>query len=104
MGEYIFSGNGPLHNLYSFLCLSLPTRGTPHLYRNTDAPRLYRNTFFLLFARHKTFLGTVETRRAACRQQIATGKKKHLFLEQAKKHAACHTKRGRIVFAALSAP
>ena len=34
-----------------FLCLSLPTRGTPRLYRNTDAPRLYGNTFFgCLFA------------------------------------------------------
>jgi hypothetical protein len=39
-----------------FLCLSLPTRGTPRLYENTDAPRLYRNTFFLLSAHHKTFL------------------------------------------------
>jgi len=27
----------------SFWCLSLPTRGTPRLYRNTDAPRLYKN-------------------------------------------------------------
>ena len=29
-----------------FWCLSLPTRGTPRLYRNTDAPRLYKNTIF----------------------------------------------------------
>ena len=38
-------------NFCFFLCLSLPTRGTPRLYRNTDAPRLYGNTFFgCLFA------------------------------------------------------
>ena len=48
---------------------------------------------------------TVETGRAPCRQQISTNKEKiQSILEANKKNAACHTKRERIVFAALKVP
>jgi len=47
-----------LDNLYSLLCLSLATRGTP---------RLYGNTFF--WPSHRDPSEKVETGRAPCRQQ-----------------------------------
>jgi hypothetical protein len=54
-------------NACSFWCLSLPTRGTPRLYE----------IHFMVVCTSQFLSGTVETGRAACRQQISTNKQKH---------------------------
>ena len=91
---------------FLFLLVSFPS-DTGH------APSLqkYKRTAFVQkcnfwgATRHKTFLGTVETRRAACRQQISTNKGGIHFGSKQKTCCLPHQKkRERIVFAALKVP
>jgi len=55
-GKYNLSANGPLQTFCSFLCLSLPTRGTPRLYEIQRTAFVQKCNFLGLPAHRNAFV------------------------------------------------